>query len=222
MTTRAQFITKVRIELDDSSGSPLYSAAQLNQFLENAINQFSQDMPPQKEFTLAAAIGQRDYTIPAATCLIANGEIISVEFPAGYPIKQGTTVPQFDSSTYSGASYYAQRWEYIERPGDVQVLRFRNALTATGNITVRAKSSYSQPAVDADVLDLSATDEAAVKWLVCSFAAKWLEDRRGKISGTTVPGFRGASGDFNRLYTQALATRRRATGVKSSQVVTNG
>lgn len=222
MTTRAQLITKIRTELDDSSGSPLWSAALLNQFLENAINQFSLDFPPHKEFTIAAVIGQRDYTIPIATCLISEGGIISVQFPAGYVIKQGNTDPQVSNTNYSGTVSYAQRWEYIERPSDVQVLRFRNALTQTGNITVRAYSSYLQPAADTDVLDLSTTDETAIKWLVCSYSARWLEDKRGKMSGTTVPGFRGTSGDFSRMYNQALAARRRAGGIKSGQVVTNG
>jgi hypothetical protein len=116
MTTRAQFITKVRTELDDTSGSPLWSATLLNQFLENAINQFSQDMPPEKEFTIAAVLNQRDYTIPTATCLIGEGGIISVQFPAGYLIKQGNTDAQVSNSNFSGTVSYAQRWEYIERP----------------------------------------------------------------------------------------------------------
>ena len=222
MTTRAQFVTKVRTELDDTSGSPLWSAAQLNQFTEDAINQLSLDIPPQKEFTLAAVVGQRDYTIPTATCLVGPGGLISVQFPAGYVIKQGNTDPQNDVSTYVGSAFYGQRWEYIERPGDVQVLRFRNALTQTGNITVRAWTSYTQPAADTDVLDVSQTDEICLKWRVCYKAMNWLEEKRGKISGQSVPGFRGSAGEYNRLYLQSIAARRRGGGIKSSQVVVNG
>lgn len=222
MTTRAQIITTIRTELDDGSGSPLWSAAQLNQFLGDAINQFSLDVTPQKEFTIAAVVGQRDYTIPTATCWVGPGGLISVQFPAGYVIKQGDTNAQIDVSSYTGSGFYGQRWEYIERPNDVQVLRFRNTLTQTGNITVRAWSSYALPAADSDVLEVSQTDEICLKWRVCYLAFKWLEERRGKVSGQSVPGFRGSQGEYARLYRDALAARRRAAGIKSSQVVVNG
>jgi hypothetical protein len=222
MTTRAQFVTKVRVELDDTSGSPVWAAATLNQLLEDGINQMSLDLPPQKEFTLAAVVGQRDYTIPTATCLIAQAGLISVQFPAGYVVKQGNTDFQLSESYSSSATAYAQRWEYIERPSDVQILRFRNALTQTGNITVRAWSSYSQPAADSDVLDVSQSDEVLLKWKVCYLAHKWLDEKRGKVSGQSVAGFRGPQGEYNRLYLGALAARRRGGGIKSSQVVVNG
>jgi hypothetical protein len=190
--------------------------------LEAAINQLALDLPPQKEFTLAAVVGQRDYTIPTATCYVGQAGLISVQFPAGYVVKQGSTDPQIGVESYAGTSYFGQRWEYIERPGDVQVLRFRNALTQTGNITVRAWSVYSQPAADSDVLDVSVLDEICLTWRVCYLAHKWLDEKRGKVSGQSVAGFRGSQGEYNRLYLQALAARRRGGGIRSSEVVLNG
>jgi hypothetical protein len=223
MTTRLQFVTKVRVELDDSSGSPLWSATQLNQFVEDGLNELSLDLPPRKEFTIAAVIGQRDYTIPTATCLVGQAGLISVQFPAGYVIDSGNSDPQMDSTVYSGTTpYYGQRWEFIRRPGDVQVLRFRNALTATGNITVRAYTSYTIPAADSDVLDVGVFDEVALKWQVCYLAYKFLDEKRGKVSGGPVPGRRGSQGEYQRLYLAALAARRRGNGIKSGQVVVNG
>lgn len=226
MTTRVDFLSGIRLELQDPGPTNyVWSDALLQAFLRDGLNQLSLDLPPTKEISLAAAIGQRDYTIAPGTLALGAGGILEVQFPVGIVVPRGATGPQFVGATALASTNFQafeQRWELLAGAGDSNVLRFRYALTQTGSITVKALTVYTVPASDAAALDVNVQDEVALKWAVCVRAMNWLEETRGKRQGGTVPGFRGASGYYKRMYEAAISGRKKARGILSGKVVVDG
>ncbi len=220
MTTRAQFVAAVRQELQDAGPSYLWADGLLQGYVNDGLNALSLDLPPTKEFTLAAVAGQRDYVIGLATCVISPRGVRWVQFPAGKIVLQGDTSQQSDGFFLSGSGQpFEQCYELIEGLGDTQTLRFRYGLTQSGTILVRAYTTYALPVADSSNLDLSVSDEIVLRWAVCRMATLWLEQNRAKGAGT--PPGRRSSAEYERLYQMALTSRRAALGIKSS-VVTVG
>lgn len=225
MTTRLGFLTGIRTELQDPGPTNfVWSDAVLQSYLNDGLYQLAIDLAPVKEVSLAAVVGQRDYIIAPGTLALGPGGISNVQFPPGYVIPEGPTGPQYVGASYLASSTFQafdQCWELISGAGDVNTLRFRYGLTQAqaGNIVVRAFTTYTLPTTDGSVLDLNVFDEVALKWVVCARAMAWLEEVRGKRAGGNVPGNRGPSGYYKRLYDAAIAARKRAKGIISSQVV---
>jgi hypothetical protein len=221
MTTRIQFLSGVRAELQDAGPvNYVWSDSLLQAFLNEGLNRLSLDLPPVAEITLAAVMGQRDYVLGPEI-----GWLIAVEFPAGCGIAPGNTGPQYGGVSPLAAGDYQpfeQRWELINGLGDLHTLRFRYGLTQTGDIVVRALTTYSLPAADSSVLDLKAFDEAALKWAVCARAVGWLEEARAKRQGGSGPGSRESSDYYRHLYAGAVQARKQLKGIGSSQVVVDG
>jgi hypothetical protein len=226
MTTRAGFLSGVRTELQDPGPvNYVWPDGLLQAFLNDGLNQLTLDLAPVKEGTLAAVVGQRDYVISTGTLALGPGGLIEVQFPVGVVVPEGPTGPQYVGATYLAASNFQafeQCWELIAGAGDVNTLRFRYGLEQTTNIVIRAYTTYTLPASDSAVLDVNVSDEVALKWAVCTRAMAWLEETRGKRQGGNVPGNRGASGYYKRLYDGAIQARKRARGVVSSKVVADG
>ncbi len=226
MTTRASFLSGVRMELQDPGPvNYVWPDGLLQTFLSDGLNQLGLDLPPVKEVTLAAVVGQRDYVIGPGTLALGPGGITEVQFPVGVVVPKGATGPQYGGATYlvsSNFQAFDQCWELMASAGDVNALRFRYSLTQTGNIVVRAFSTYTLPLSDSAVLDVNVLNEVPLKWAVCARALDWLEEVRGKRQGGNVPGKRGASGYYKRLYEAAIQDRKKARGVLSSKVVVNG
>lgn len=226
MTTRTDFLSGVRLELQDTGPTNyVWSDALLQAFLRDGLNQLSLDLPPVKEITVAAVVGQRDYPIAPGSLALGAGGILEVQFPAGVVIPRGATGPQFAGATWLASTNFQafdQRWEVIAGAGDSNILRFRYALTQSGNIGVKAVTVYTMPGTDAATLDVNAQDEIVLKWAVCGRAMGWLEETRGKRQGGNVPGFRGASGYYKRAYEAAIGSRKQARGILSSKAVADG
>lgn len=226
MTTRAEFLSGVRLELQDPGpANYVWSDVLIQAFLKDSLGQLSLDLPPIKEITLAAVAGQRDYPILPGTLALGAGGVLEVQFPAGVVVPRGATGPQYVGATYLASTDFQafdQRWDLLAGAGDSNVLRFRYAPTQTGNILIKAFSVYTVPSSDASVLDVNVQDETALKWAVCARALGWLEETRGKRQGGNVPGFSGASGYYESLYDGAILGRKRARGVLSSKVVVDG
>jgi hypothetical protein len=207
----------------------VWSDAVLQGYLNDGLYQLAIDLAPVKEISIAAVVGQRDYVIAPGTLALGPGGIIGVQFPVGYVIPEGNTGPQYEGASYSGSSNFQafdQCWELLPGAGDVNTLRFRYGLAQTGNIVVRAFTTYTLPTGDASVLDVNAFDEVALKWAVCGRAMAWLEEVRGKRQGGAVAGNRGTQwvpgSYYRRLYEAAIVARKRAKGVVSSKVVVDG
>ncbi|HEX2909382.1 MAG TPA: hypothetical protein VH186_01145 [Chloroflexia bacterium] len=227
MTLRGDFLSKVRTELGDTDATaPVWSADLLAQFLEDGLFQLGIDLPPLKEYSLPAVVGQRDYVLDPAELVVGPGGVLKVEVD-GVEVSPGESYSLYPTSLfcYSGLPF-DNRWEFFRlggQPSGQQMLRFRYALSRAGTITVRAYSVYSLPASDGEAFsDLTAADEQLLKWLVCWRAYAWLDEQKGKRSGQSVAGSRGSQGYYQRLYNTALASRQRAEGVKSYKVVLNG
>jgi hypothetical protein len=226
MTTRADFLSGVRLELQDPGpANYVWSDALLQAFLRDGLNRLSLDLPPLKEITLAAVPGQRDYPVLPGTLALGAGGLEEVQFPAGVVVPPGATGPQYGGATYlvsSNFQAFEQRWELITGAGDSNILRFRYALTQTGNIVIRAFTVYTMPASDAAALDVNGQDEVALKWAVCRQALGWLEENRGKRQGGSLAEGLRVSGYFQQLYEAAISGRKRARGISSGKVVVDG
>ncbi|MBN9387848.1 MAG: hypothetical protein J0I20_07360 [Chloroflexi bacterium] len=226
MTTRADFLSGVRVELQDPGPTNYtWSDALLQAILKDGLAQLALDLPPLKEIILAAVVGQRDYILLPGTLALGSGGIAEVQFPVGFVVPEGKTGPQYAGATYLAASDFQpfeQRWELIAGAGDSNILRFRYALAQTGNIIVRAFTVYTAPANDAATLDVNGRDEVALKWAVCARALNWLEETRGKRQGSRVVEGQSPGDYYTRLYEAAIRARRKARGIVSGKVVVNG
>lgn len=226
MTTRADFLSGVRLELQDPGPTNyIWSDALLQAFLRDGLDRLGLDLPPLKETILAAVVGQRDYTISPGTLALGPWGIAEVQFPVGFLVPVGATGPQYVGATYLASSNFQafdQRWELLAGVGDSNILRFRYALAQTGNIVVRAFTVYTVPANDAAALDVNGRDEVALKWAVCARAMGWLEETRGKRLGDRASESRCPSNYYNQLYDAAIRARRKARGIVSSKAVVNG
>jgi hypothetical protein len=226
MTTRADFLSGVRLELQDPGPTTyIWSDGLLQAFLKDGLAQLALDLPPLKELTLAAVVGQRDYTLAPGLVALGEGGLAEVQFPAGVVVPGGKTGPQSEGAVYLAASdfqAFEQRWELMAGAGDSNILRFRYALAQSGNIVVRAFTVYTVPANDAATLDVNGRDEVALKWAVCGRAMAWLEEMRGNRQGGRVGDAQSPSEYYTRLYEAAIRARRKARGIVSSKVVVNG
>lgn len=226
MTTRADFLSGVRLELQDPGpASYVWPDALLQAFLKDGLARLSLDLPPLKEVTLAAVVGQRDYPLDPGTLALGAGGIVEVQFPAGVVVAEGKTGPQYSGAAYlAGGDFQAfeQRWELLAGAGESNILRFRYPLAQAGAIVVRAFTVYTVPASDAAELDVNGRDEAALKWAVCARALGWLEETRGKRQGNRVEAARSPGGYYAALYEATIGARRKAGGVSSGKVVVDG
>ena len=226
MTTRAEFLSGVRLELQDPGpANYVWPDALLQAFLKDSLNVLSLDLPPIKEITLAAAAGQRDYPLSPGTLVLGAGGIVEVQFPAGVVVPRGDTGPQYAGAAYlvsSNFQAFDQCWDLPAGAGDSSVLRFRYGPAQAGSILVRAFSVYTLPSSDAAALDVNGPDETALKWAVCARALGWLEETQGKRQGGRLAEGPRLSGYFEALYGAAILSRKRARGVLSSKVVVDG
>ncbi len=226
MTTRADFLSGVRLELQDTGpASYVWSDALLQAFLKDGLTRLSLDLPPIREITLAAVVGQRDYPILPGTLALGAGGLVEAQFPAGLVVPRGATGPQYGGGTYPASSdfqAFEQRWELLAGAGDSNILRFRYALAQPGDIVVKAFSVYTLPASDTASFDVNARDEGALRWAVCWRAAGWLEETRGKCQGGRLEEGQSLSGYFRLLYDEAILRRKKAGGIISGKVVLDG
>src|SRR5437867_4336623 len=84
MTTRAQLRGTIRSELDDTGGTPTWSDGSLNEWLNQAIRDYSLKLPQEVATTITAVAGQAAYTFPAGTLRILRVEepLLVIRVPA--------------------------------------------------------------------------------------------------------------------------------------------
>src|SRR5690349_11462559 len=78
MTTRAELRARIRSELNDAGGTPLWSDAALNQWLDEAIREYGEQLPREVSLSLTSVGGQAEYALPSDT-----DRVLRVEHPGG-------------------------------------------------------------------------------------------------------------------------------------------
>src|SRR5262245_13765985 len=105
MTTRAQLRTSLRERLEDTSGSPLWSDAALNDFLTGAVREYGVRFPrPATAVTATVAPGAATVALPAA---VVEAAIVAVRDGRGRDVPPATE--RFGSAP-ADATGLAQGW----------------------------------------------------------------------------------------------------------------
>src|SRR4051812_27942812 len=172
--TRSQWRTLVRAELGDTGGTPLWSDALLNEWLNEAIRDFARTVPRESSTTLNTVASQASYSLPSGLV-----EVLRVEHPTDVmrtfaPLVGGdrrdSGVDQLDQ--------LASAYTYDVFAGS---LILDLAPTASGDsILVRYTSQRAEPTVDTDPLPVEASDVELLLLYACGRAMVWISGQEAK------------------------------------------
>ena len=175
MTTRLQLRTRVRLELGDAGGAQLWSDAQLDEWLAEAIRDYAVQAPRAAATSIASVAGQAEYELPS-DCL----EVVRVEHPSGFlrvfsppaggdvlePLVALQGTPRVVAAQLSyevWGSYGALTLTLAPAPSD-----------ASDAIKVRYRAQWAEPGSDGATLATPPVDDHLLKWFVCEAALQWL------------------------------------------------
>jgi hypothetical protein len=145
MTTRADLRNLIRRRTGDLTAPYKFSDLQINQFINDAIAEYTVHFPRRKTTTLACVDGQRKYDLPDDF----HGAL-SVEYPTGEepPV-------YLARASYSEAGFWEAvgLYDVIKRdPEDDSELWISEAPEAGQTITVEYHGDHDYPDLDADLL----------------------------------------------------------------------
>jgi hypothetical protein len=155
MPTRLDLRATLRRRLEDTSGTPLWDDATLNDLLADAVRQYGIRFP--KEATLAVAVPGGATHIPIIP-LLAAAEVLRVRDP------NGALVPRVSWTPEDAPWVSAQGWRWWS--GALELLRPATA----GDWQIDYLARREPPADDVTELDLRAGDEEIVVLLAASGA----------------------------------------------------
>ncbi len=136
MTTLAEVRGRLRRMLEDTdAAAPVWSDAELGEWLATAARDFGLRRPREATVTLAAVPGQTEYLLPEGA-----RRVVAVESPTGYPIPRRP--PRVGHE--AGA---AQSWALFGG-----ALQF--GLPPTAPLTVRYRGLYPWPTADGATVEL--------------------------------------------------------------------
>lgn len=228
MTTRLDIINRVRLELGDGVAPYVWADALLQEYVREAVREWSLVRPARRQVSLVGTVGQRDFSLGAE--VVPNG-VVSVEWPAGVLVPVGATQPESPRWSWelgAGPSqiwFYEQAFELVEN-GTGSVVRLRYGLPPEGvgqAVVVTYLGYYAAPQQDGDILEVAQADEVALVWFVCGRAYRWLDEQRSK-RGVAVMGGGSAKGglaasDYEQRYASVAASRWRMRGLRSGVVL---
>lgn len=231
MTTRLDFMNRIRNELGDTNTPPLWSDSLLQAYLGEALQEWSAIRPVRRQVTLTGTAGQRDFNLGVS--VVPNG-VISVEWPAGVLVPAGATQAQSPrsvwdiSAAFSTIWFYDQSYELIENGTTGPTLRLRYPLTpenASQPLVVTYLGYYAAVQQDSDALEIVAEDETALLWFVCGRAFRWLDEQRAKRGVFAAAASNGAgasngkngiaANDYEQRYSNLVAARTATRGLRS-------
>lgn len=208
MTTRLDLRTRVRVELNDAGGVPLWSDGALNQWLEEAIRDYGEELPKEVSLDVSSVADQASYALPGdfdRAVLVEHpvGVFRVATRPAGKDIAAMGSVP---SLCLTGAG---------SRTFDVWagLLVLDPAPEASGEaIRLRYLATYAAPTSDGATLSTPARDDALLVWLVAGRALRWLgtdESKRQRFERQRGVSAQDAASQYERDVRAAYAQRRR-------------
>jgi len=156
MTTRGDLRAAVRQRLADAPGGPLWDDAELNDFLAEAMREYSIHFPREQAITVSVPAGATSVTISPR---IESHQVVRVLDPSGQP------VPRYQDirDTSWGA---AQGWSWWN-----STLRLASP-AAGGDWRIDYFARRDLPSDDLTAVDIQAGDEALVVTLAAAIAMR--------------------------------------------------
>jgi hypothetical protein len=212
MATRAGLRTLIRTELNDSGGTPLWTNGQLDEWLVEAIREYSRALPKEASESLTTVAEQADYSL-AADCLLVR----RVEHPEGFFriadfLAGGDLIDPYLLAQGQPVAVATQLSYEVWGPVGSRTLTLRPAPTASGeSIAVRYYAAWAEPSADGDEIALPNTEEHLLIWLVASSALQWIgtdEAKRQRFERQRGVSAASALGAYEREWRRAVAERR--------------
>lgn len=188
MTTRASLRTTIRSELNDSGGTPLWSDALLNEWLNQGIRAYSRELPEEATATLVVVADQAGYALPARTFQVLRVEQprYSVRLPiSGSRTSADGAADLVDFQNRVGAA--AARPGYRVFAGSLILDPAPTSIGTDEDVRLEYLRLYAEPATDNDVLATPVQDDDVLVHLVCASALEWVasdEAKRLRYQGT--------------------------------------
>jgi hypothetical protein len=204
---------RTRAELNDMGGTPLWSDALLNQWLDEAIREYGEHLPREASASLTSVAEQAEYALPSDV-----DRVLRVEHPEGV----------FRVAARSaGGDVLAVEGIELSVPGTVGTfdawagqLVLQPAPDASGEaIRVRYLATYATPTSDGDALTTPTRDDAVLTWSVCGRALRWIdtdESKRQRFERERGASAHQAANEYQREVRAALD--RRARRVRSGRL----
>lgn len=204
MSTRAQLRQSIRDELNDNSSVKLWSDAQLNQYIVEAVRAYSRELPKETTTTISVVADQEAYSLPSDF-----DRAIRVEQP-------DDRLREHDPTERSAWSYRIFASQIILDPKPTSA-------GSTQNVTLSYLARYAEPAADADVIATPASDDDMLIRLACALALRWIstdEAKRQRFERTRGTSAMGMADAYDQDARRALALRKRR--VRMSVLVPTG
>ncbi len=170
MTTRAAFREDLRLQLSDRS---LWRDSMLNQWIDDAINEYSINYPTQTTVTFDGTGSTRTFTFTNAPNVL---NIARVEYPVG------KTPPVFINQRAQGAPdfYSGPFYDVIGNP--ITAIILGQTPTAAEDVKVTYQTVYTLPTLDSSTLTVPDYDLELLRLYVVWKAVSHLE-----LSADVVP-----------------------------------
>jgi hypothetical protein len=172
VTTRLELRARARAELNDAGGTPLWSDAALNQWLDEAIREYGEHLPREASASLTSVAGQAEYALPGDVDRVLRvehpqGLFRSAARPAGGDVLAVETI----DLTCAPGTFDAWGGQLVLQP----------APDASGQaIRVRYLATYATPTSDGATLTTPTRDDAVLVWAVCRRALRWIDTDESK------------------------------------------
>jgi hypothetical protein len=154
VTTRAALRALIRQELNDASGTQLWTDSLINEWIAEAIRLYGRSLPKEASATMTTVADQAAYALPADT-----DRVLRVEYPEGVPWR-----PDLGSRGVCGS--------YRAFAGNLELSLAPSTSGDTIHLAYLAR--YAEPSADGDTLATPAADDDILTRLVVGRALRWI------------------------------------------------
>lgn len=179
MTLRSALRQSIRDELNDNGATKLLSDALLNEYIAEAIRDYSRQLPEELQATITVVADQTDYTLPTRWLQVLRVEqpkdTLRIPVTGGRsPADTGGLVDYQNRVASSGRSAYRIFGnELILDPAPTSI-------GADEDIRLEYTRYYAEPALDGDTLATPSTDDDVLISLACLRALTWVQGDEAK------------------------------------------
>lgn len=217
MTLRSALRQAIRDELNDNTATKLWADALLNEWINEAIRDYSRQLPEELQLTITAIADQTDYALPARFINATRVEQPkhTLRLPALGNRAPGTTGPLMDLESRVTRG---QRFTY--RVFGLEIILDPAPGGTGGDHDIRLEYTryWAEPAADGDTISTPATDDEILIALVAQRAMEYLttdeaknlayEARRGARVDTIADRYRARA---NRAFESRARRIRQST-----------
>ncbi len=222
MTTRAALKTTIRNLLDDTGASPLWSDTNLNEWINQAIRDYSVEPPREVAVTITAVGGQASYVLPSDAKRVLRLEqpkfVIRIPVAdhriAVYPPDLGQLVD------YQSGVRTATTWTYRVFSGNL-ILDPAPATSGPGNVDLQLEylATYPDLVADTDVLATPTISDHILSHLAMALAFDWLisdEEKRFIFESRTGHAPTSSADFYRELAASEITALKPAQTVKAT------